>query len=398
MISLAGKNIVLGVTGGIAAYKTCELVRSLVKENAAVQVVMTTNASRFVTPLTLQTLSNRKVATDMFDLTTESEIGHIKIADEADIIVIAPATASFIGKIASGIADSLPATVILASKAPVILCPAMNVNMYSNGLVQENIKKLKDHGFQIMEPEEGNLACGWEGKGRLPDIELIKLIIKKTLTKQDFHGKKILVTAGPTREKIDPARFISNPSTGKMGYEIARAGWIRGAEVTLISGISQLPPPHGVKLITTENSKDMFEKTEHYFKEADILIKSAAVSDYTPKKNSSQKIKKSDNSLTLQLKRTKDILKSVAKNKNGQIVVGFAAETENLVENAIKKIQEKKLDLVVANEIGKENAGFGSDTNIAYLIDKNGKTEELPLMTKEELSHRILDKVAKLNI
>ncbi|MGH7885213.1 MAG: bifunctional phosphopantothenoylcysteine decarboxylase/phosphopantothenate--cysteine ligase CoaBC, partial [Thermodesulfobacteriota bacterium] len=232
MVSLTGKNIVLGITGGIAAYKSCELTRTLVKEEANVQVVMTKNASRFVTPLTLQTLSNNKVAADMFDLTTESEIGHIKIADSADLIIVAPATASFIGKIASGIADSLLATILLATKAPIIICPAMNVNMYSNSIVSENIKKLIKHGFRVIEPEEGSLACGWEGKGRLPSTENIVLEIKKELTQKDFANKKILVTAGATREHIDPARFISNPSSGKMGYEIAKASWLRGANTT----------------------------------------------------------------------------------------------------------------------------------------------------------------------
>ncbi len=397
MTLLSKKNIVLGITGGIAAYKSCELTRSLIKEEANVQVVMTRNASRFVTPLTLQTLSNNKVVSDMFDLTTESEIGHIKIADNADLIVVAPATASFIGKIASGIADSLLATIILATRAPIIICPAMNVNMYSNSIVKENINKLKDHGFIIMQPGEGNLACGWEGKGRLPETEKIISEIKKALTKQDFKNKKILVTAGPTREHIDPTRFISNPSSGKMGYEIAKAAWLRGAITTLISGQTTLELPYGVNIVRVRSAEQMFQKVHCNLKEADIIIKAAAVCDYKPIKKSKQKIKKSENDFTLKLERTEDILKSIGAKKTNQIVVGFAAETDNIVEGALKKIKDKNLDLIVANDITKEGAGFESDTNIACLIDRNENVEELPIMTKLDLANKILDKIAELS-
>lgn len=394
---LSKKNIVLGITGGIAAYKACDLTRSLIKEKANVQVVMTKNASRFVTPLTLQTLSNNKVATDMFDLTTESEIGHIKIADTADLIVVAPATASFIGKIASGIADSLLATVILATKAKTIIFPAMNVNMYSNSIVSENIQKLKDHGFIVMEPEEGNLACGWEGKGRLPHLEKILFEIRKAFTTQDFKDSNILVTAGPTREYIDPARFISNPSSGKMGYEIAKASWLRGANTTLISGQTSLENPYGVNTVRVKSADEMYSKVHCNLKNTDIIIKAAAVSDYTPVEKSEHKIKKSEDSFSLNLKRTEDILKSVGEKKNGQFIVGFAAESENIVENALKKIKNKNLDLIVANDITKEGSGFESNTNAACLIDRNKKVEELPMMSKFDLANKILDKIAELN-
>lgn len=394
---LFGINVVLGITGGIAAYKSCELTRSLIKEGATVQVVMTRNASKFVTPLTLQTLSNNKVAIDMFDLTTESEIGHIKIADNADIIIVAPASASFIGKIASGIADSLLATIILATKAKIIICPAMNVNMYSNSIVKENIQKLKDHGFIVMEPGEGDLACGWEGKGRLPETEKMLLEIKKAVTFQDFKDKNILVTSGPTREYIDPTRFISNPSSGKMGYEIAKASWLRGAKTTLICGQTNLSDLYGVNTIRVENSEQMFNKVHCNLKDTDIIIKAAAVSDYTPAEKSNIKIKKSDNDFSLKLKRTKDIIKSVGDEKKNQILVGFAAETDDIVKNALKKIKEKNLDLIVANDVTKTGAGFGSDTNIACIIDRNEKVEELPIMKKFDLANKILDKIKELS-
>lgn len=392
---LRGKNIVVGITGGISAYKSCELVRSLVKDGAEVRCAMTRNAERFITPLTLQTLSGNKVASNLFDLTSESEIGHIKIADEADVVVVAPASASFIGKIASGIADSLLATVILATKAPVIICPAMNSNMYSNSIVQENMEKLRRHGFTIVEPGEGDLACGWTGRGRLAEREVIALEVQKAVTPQDYAGENILVSAGATREHIDPVRFISNPSTGKMGYSIARAGWLRGARATLVSGYSSLPDPHGVEVVRVTDCDEMYERIHERFELANIVIKSAAVSDYSPCEKSEQKIKKSKKQLSIPLKKTRDILKSLGENKKGRILVGFAAETENLVNNSRKKLEEKNLDLVVANDVTAPQAGFGEDTNIAWLVDR-GKVEELPLMSKFELANRILDRIKEI--
>lgn len=393
---LRGKNVVVGITGGISAYKSCELVRSLVRDGAEVRCAMTRNAERFITPLTLQTLSGNKVASNLFDLTSESEIGHIKIADEADVVVVAPASASFIGKIASGIADSLLATVILATKAPVIICPAMNSNMYSNSIVQENMEKLRRHGFTIVEPGEGDLACGWTGRGRLAETDVIALEIQKAVTPQDYAGENILVSAGATREHIDPVRFISNPSTGKMGYSIARAGWLRGARATLVSGHSSLPDPHGVEVVRVTDCDDMYEKIHERFERAHIVIKSAAVSDYSPCERSEQKIKKSEKELSIPLKKTRDILKSLGEEKKDRILVGFAAETENLVNNSRKKLNEKNLDLIVANDVTAPQAGFGKDTNIAWLVDKE-RVEELPLMSKFELANRILDRIKEID-
>lgn len=392
---LRGKNIVVGITGGISAYKSCELVRSLVKDGAEVRCAMTRNAERFITPLTLQTLSGNKVASNLFDLTSESEIGHIKIADEADVVVVAPASASFIGKIASGIADSLLATVILATKAPVIICPAMNSNMYSNSIVQENMEKLRRHGFTIVEPGEGDLACGWTGRGRLAETEVISLEVRKAVTPQDYAGENMLVSAGATREHIDPVRFISNPSTGKMGYSIARAGWLRGARATLVSGYSSLPDPHGVEVVRVTDCDEMHEKIHERFERAHIVIKSAAVSDYSPCEKSEQKIKKSEKQLSIPLKKTRDILKSLGEEKKDRILVGFAAETENLVNNSRKKLEEKNLDLVVANDVTAPHSGFGEDTNIAWLVDRE-RVEELPLMSKFELANRILDRIKEI--
>ena len=395
MNSLRGKNVVVGITGGISAYKSCELVRSLVRDGAEVLCVMTKNATRFITPLTLQTLSGNKVASNLFDLTSESEIGHIKIADEADVVVVAPASASFIGKIASGIADSLLATVILATKAPVIICPAMNSNMYSNSIVQENMEKLRRHGFTIVEPGEGDLACGWTGRGRLAETDVIALEVQKAVTPQDYAGENILVSAGATREHIDPVRFISNPSTGKMGYSIARAGWLRGARATLVSGYSSLPDPHGVDVVRVTDCDEMYEKIHERFDSVDIVIKSAAVSDYSPCEKSEQKIKKSKKELSIPLKKTRDILKSLGEDKKNRILVGFAAETENLLDNSRKKLKEKNLDLVVANDVTASQAGFGEDTNVAWLVDRE-RVEELPLMSKFELANRILDRIKKI--
>ena len=396
MNSLSEKNIVIGITGGIAAYKSCEIIRSLTKKAAKVQVVMTKNAKQFVTPLTLQTLSGNKVVSDQFDLSFESEIGHIKIADEADLVVVVPATASFIGKTASGIADNIINTIILATNAPIIICPAMNVNMYNNTIVQENLKKLKKHGIKIIDPEEGDLACGWDGKGRLADIENIILEIEKLLTPQNLKEKKILVTAGATREYIDPARFISNPSTGKMGYAIAKAAWLRGAEVLLISGHSELEPPYGVKHLEVVNSQEMFEKVKKNKNNYDVIIKAAAVSDYTPVKTQKNKIKKSDKKLSIELKRTKDILLEIGKSKNGCFLVGFAAETENALENAKSKLKNKNADLIIANNILQKGSGFGTDTNQVQIVDKEGLVNKLPIMSKEEVGHKILDTIQNL--
>ncbi len=395
MSILKNKNIIVGVTGSIAAYKSCELVRNFIKKEAEVQVVMTRNASNFITPLTLQTLSGKRVAADAFDLEWESKIGHIHLADSSDLIVVAPASTSFIGKLANGITDNLLTTVIIASKAKVVICPAMNVNMYSNPLVSENIRKLKNAGYRIVEPYEGDLACGWEGKGRLADIEDISIEVERELSPKDFAGKKVLITAGATREFIDPVRFISNPSSGKMGYSIARAAWMRGGDVTLITGFAEIPAPYGVNTIKAENAEEMYKAVMANMKDQDVIIKAAAVSDYKTTDKKTNKIKKSEKSLTLELTKTKDILKEIGDIKNGTFLVGFAAESEKISENSKKKLKIKNLDLIVANNIKKKGAGFGSDTNIVSIISKNGKKIDLPLMAKEELGHEILNFVVK---
>lgn len=387
------KNIIVGVTGGIAAYKACDLVRQLVKGNASVQVVMTQNATEFVTPLTMQTLSGRRVALKTFDLAWEAEIGHISLADNADLIVIAPASASFIGKVASGIADSLLATVILAAKCPIIMCPAMNVNMYSNPAVQENLTKLRQRGLIIVEPGEGELACGWEGKGRLPETDDIVHEIEAALTPKDLIGEKVLVTAGATREYIDPVRFISNPSSGKMGYALAKEARMRGARVKLISGKTDLPPPYGVEIISAESASDMYEAVIKHLKWSTIVIKAAAVGDYTPQIKQNGKLKKDSGKKTIELKHTRDILKEVGGKKNGRIVIGFAAESEDLIKNAKDKLKRKKADMIVANNILEPGAGFEEDTNKAHLL-YGGSTEELPLMSKADLAQKVLDKIS----
>ncbi len=396
MSVIRGKKIILGITGGIAAYKSCELVRSLVKEGADVQVIMTQNAMEFVTPLTLQTLSGNRVATKTFDLGWESEIGHISLADSADLIVVAPATASFIGKIASGIADTLLTNVILATLSPVIICPAMNVNMYTNRIVQENLERLGNRGFIIVEPSEGSLACGWEGKGRLPEIPDIVQEIEKTLSPKDFRGERVLVTAGATREFIDSVRFISNPSSGKMGYSLAKEGLMRGADVVLVTGRTNLAPPYGAKVIDVVSAGDMYESVMEYLDWATIVIKAAAVGDYTPSEKINGKIKKDEDSMILNLKRTKDILKAVGEKKNGRMVIGFAAETDDLIGHAKEKLKRKNADLFIANDVSLPGAGFEAETNIVHFVYRDGKTEELPGAAKSEIARKIFDKILEL--
>jgi phosphopantothenoylcysteine decarboxylase/phosphopantothenate--cysteine ligase len=396
MNKIEGKKIILGVAGGIAAYKSCELVRRLVKEKADVQVVMTQNAMEFVTPLTMQTLSGRRVADKTFDLGWEAEVGHISLADSADLIVVAPATASFIGKIASGIADSLLSTVILAAKCPIIVCPAMNVNMYGNPAVQHNLEVLKGWGYSIVDPVEGELACGWEGKGRLPETEDIVDEIENSFTPKDMIGQKIIVTAGATREHIDPVRFISNPSTGKMGYALAREARMRGGEVILISGKTGLRPPGGVTLINVESSSDMYEAVMDHIKWSTVVIKAAAVGDYTPVNRQNGKIKKDSAKRTIELKRTRDILKEIGGKKNGRIIIGFAAESEDLIKHAKDKLKAKKADMIVANNILEPGAGFEEDTNIVHLLYGKGTLEELPLMSKSAVAQRVFDKISVL--
>jgi len=395
-MKLKGKNIVLGVTGGIAAYKAAELVRELVHEEAKVHVIMTKNAQAFITPLTLQTLSGNPVITELFSLIGEAKVGHVALADMAEIVVIAPATANIIGKIAAGIADDMLSTVIMATKAPILIAPAMNVHMWANPICQQNVAKLRSLGYYFVEPAVGELACGYEGKGRLAEIPDIIEEIKSLLSPQDFAGEKILVTAGPTAEPLDPVRFISNNSSGKMGFALARAALRRGAEVTLISGPTHLPAPKKSKFISVRTAQEMRQAVLENFSEANFLLMAAAVSDFRPKEMAEQKIKKTSLKLSLELEQNPDILAEVGQIKGTRVIVGFAAETEDLIKNAQKKLTEKNLDLIVANDLTMPGAGFAVDTNIVKILDRSGKVEELPLLTKEELADYLLDRLKSL--
>ena len=393
---LKGRKIVLGVTGGIAAYKAAELVRELVRSGAEVFVVMTRNAQAFITPLTFQTLSGHSVTTELFSLTEESEIGHIALADRAELLAIAPATANIIGKIAAGIADDILTTIVMAAKAPVLMAPAMNVHMWENPVCQENIRKLRSRGFHFIDPEAGDLACGYEGKGRLAEIPAIVEEIRSILSPKDLSGETLLVTAGPTEEPIDPVRFLSNRSSGKMGFAVARAARRRGAQVILVSGPSALPAPSGVKFIPVRTASEMREAVLGSLPGVSMLIMAAAVSDYRPKGTSPEKIKKSRAELTLPLELNPDILHEAGQRKEKRLLIGFAAETESLLANARKKLAEKNLDLIVANDVRLPGAGFQVDTNVVKLIDRSGKVEELPLMSKEDLADCVLDRVLLL--
>lgn len=390
---LTGKVIILGVTGGIAAYKSAELVRLLVKQGAAVHVIMTEAAREFVAPLTFQTLSMNPVHCDMFNLIEEQEIGHISLADRADLFIIAPATANVIGKLACGIADDLLTTTVMATRAPVLLAPAMNVNMYRNTIFQENMDRLRRHGYLFAEPAKGFLACGWEGEGRLQEPAVICEEAVVALSSKDLRGETVLVTAGPTREELDPIRYISNHSSGKMGYAIARAARRRGARVVLVSGPVCLEPPHGVETVQVTSAEEMREAALKAFNNATVVIKAAAVADYRPESRAEAKIKKKDTALQLQLVKNPDILAEMGQAKGDRCVVGFAAETAGLVENAVKKLAEKKLDMVIANDVSREGAGFGVDTNIVKILSSDGSAEDLPLMSKEKLADVILDRV-----
>ncbi|MBN1829122.1 MAG: bifunctional phosphopantothenoylcysteine decarboxylase/phosphopantothenate--cysteine ligase CoaBC [Deltaproteobacteria bacterium] len=393
---LQGKQILLGVTGGIAAYKAALLTRELMKEGAVVKVAMTENATRFIAPLTFQTLTASAVAVDTFSAPEEWEIGHISLAEWARLMVIAPATANFIGKIAGGIADDLLTTCIMAAQAPVLVCPAMNTNMYRNRIVQDNIHRLTEYGYSVMEPDAGELACGAEGPGRLPTVEGIIEEAASILTEKDLRGHCIIVTAGPTREALDPVRFISNHSSGKMGYALALMARRRGARVILISGPTDLAAPRGLTFIPVSTAMEMKDCVMENLKEATIIIKAAAVADYRPLFSASQKIKKQDGTLSLELVRNPDIISEIAELKGNRIVVGFAMETENLVENAERKLKAKGMDLIVANDLNMAGAGFRTDTNIVKIIDSAGTITALPLMDKRDVADRILSRAREL--
>jgi len=394
---LKGKCILLGVTGGIAAYKAVEILRGLVKEGADVWTIMTRAAQEFITPLTFQVLSGHHVRTELFSPIRGGEVEHIALAERAHVAVVAPATANILAKMAHGIADDLLSTTLLALRCPVVVCPAMNVNMYRHPTVQENLTLLRRRGVHVVEPEEGELACGWEGKGRLAAPEIVVERLREVLAPKDLTEEHVLVTAGPTREPLDPVRFLSNPSSGKMGFALARAARLRGARVTLVSGPTGLRPPEGVRFVSVTTAEEMFKAVLETFPEATVVVKAAAVADFRPKTRIPQKIKKGDSErFVLELERTPDILLELGRKKGERILVGFAAETRDVVKSAREKLQRKNLDLIVANDLTREGAGFGVDTNEVILVHRNGAEEALPRLTKAEVAWIILDRIASL--
>ena len=391
---LANKTIVLGITGSIAAYKAADIASKLTRAGASVEVVMTDSATRFVAPLTLRSITGRPVVTDMFELASEFSIEHIALAEVADVVVIAPATANIIAKLSAGIADDMLACTVLATKAPIILAPAMNVNMFENPITQENLSKLKARGFTIVDPACGRLASGKIGLGRLAEVDEIIATINQVLGRSgDIAGKRIVVTAGGTQEPIDPVRHIGNRSSGKMGYAVAEAARDRGAVVSLITAPTSLPQPAGIEVVRVRTAAGMKEAVAEAVAQADVLIMAAAVADYQPQSVAEAKIKKDSPSLTLELIRTPDILAEV---KGNFIRVGFAAESEDIVANAKQKLEKKQLDIIVANDITDADSGFGADTNKVILISRDGKVETLPLLSKREVADKILDRVVGL--
>jgi phosphopantothenoylcysteine decarboxylase/phosphopantothenate--cysteine ligase len=394
---LRGKEIVLGVTGGIAAYKAAEFVRLLVKEEAHVHVVMTKNGQEFITPLTFQTLSGNPVITGLFTLVEDEKIGHIALADLASLIVILPATANIIGKIANGIADDFLSTMVMATKAPVLFVPSMNVNMWENKVLQNNVQRLLGAGYFFMEPGEGELACHWYGKGRLAELSEVMEKIEDLLSPKDLKGEKILITGGPTQEAIDPVRYITNHSSGKMGYALAKVARRRGAEVILVTGPTFLPiPRRDIEVLSIRTAEEMRQAVLSHMDGCSVVIKAAAVSDYRPRQVSQKKLKKANSFTSLELEKTKDILKEIGEKKGDRILVGFAAETDDLVANARKKMVEKNLDFIVVNDVTKPGAGFGLDTNQVKILYPSGEVKDIPLMSKDEVSQIILDDVIKI--
>ncbi|MBV8357241.1 MAG: bifunctional phosphopantothenoylcysteine decarboxylase/phosphopantothenate--cysteine ligase CoaBC [Deltaproteobacteria bacterium] len=390
---LTDKAIVVGISGGIAAYKAAELVRLLTAAGARVRVVMTRNAQEFITPLTLQTLSMNPVATETFSLTQESEIGHIRLADTADAIVIAPATADIIAKAAHGLADDLLTTVLLAARCPIAFAPAMNVHMYEHPAVIENLGRLRARGIKIVEPAAGALACGYEGKGRLPEPAFVVEELTQMLSRHDLRDERILITAGPTQEAIDPVRFVSNRSTGKMGFAIAQAAWRRAAAVRLVAGPSALPTPYGVERIDAVSAAELLDATAHNFPWCSALVMAAAVADFRPAKPAPQKLKKNPQGMVLELAAIADELPRLAAQKGDRVVIGFAAETEDLEVNAADKLQRKRLDFIVANDVSRPDAGFAVDTNIVTIVGADGSRQTTPKLSKEDVGDVILDRL-----
>ncbi|HUV05673.1 MAG TPA: bifunctional phosphopantothenoylcysteine decarboxylase/phosphopantothenate--cysteine ligase CoaBC [Armatimonadota bacterium] len=395
-MTLSGKTIVLGVTGGIAAYKAVEICSTLVQSGACVYVVMTEHATQFVGPVTFRALTENQVITGLWDEPHEYEIAHVSLSDKADLFLIAPATANILGKIASGVADDMLSTMVMATRAPVVLAPAMNCKMWENPIVRANVERLESLGYAFVGPEVGRLACGEEGVGRLAATErIVQAVIECLERKHDLDGVPILVTAGPTQEPIDPVRFIANRSSGKMGYAIAGAAAERGAKVVLVSGPTSLPAPSSANLIRVQTAAEMLQAVLKRLADVRVVIGAAAVADYAPRSPGKGKMKKSDAGLTLELMPTKDIMAEVGRRKEGRVLVGFAAETQNLVENAKAKLHAKNLDLIVANDVSKPGIGFGADFNEVTIVDKSGGVEQLPRLPKIQIAHQILDSVKK---
>ena len=392
---LTGKTAVLGVTGSIAAYKAAGLASALKKLNCDVHVIMTKNACEIITPLTFERLTGNKCVVETFDRVNAFDVEHISLAQKADIFMIAPATANILGKVANGIADDMLSTTISATRAPVYFAPAMNTNMYLNPIVQDNMKKLEHYGYHIIQAASGRLACGDVGIGKMPEPEvLLQYIIKEIAFEKDLAGKRVIVTAGATCEDIDPVRYITNRSTGKMGIAIAKAAMLRGAEVTLVKAKTDIAPPMFVDAVDVRSAEDMFNAVTERFDSCDIVIKAAAVADYTPQTVADEKIKKSDGEMSIPLSRTKDILKYLGEHKKHQFICGFSMETENMLENSRKKLDKKNADMIAANSLRTAGAGFGTDTNVLTLITRDSESE-LPIMSKDEAAHRLLDMIVK---
>lgn len=391
---LKGKTVILGVTGSVAAYKAAGLASRLVKQQADVHVIMTKNALNFINPITFESLTAHKCLVDTFDRNFEFSVEHVALAKQADLVLVAPATANVIGKLAGGIADDMLTTTVMACSCPKLVSPAMNTHMFENPILQDNLRKLETYGYTVIEPADGRLACGDIGTGKMPEPEiLLEYVLKEIACRKDLAGKKVLVTAGPTQESIDPVRYLTNHSSGKMGYAIARICSFRGADVTLVSGRTNLPRPLFVKTVEITTAREMYEAAAEAFPEQDIVIKAAAVADYRPRKVSSEKVKKSDESFVLEMERTDDILKYLGEQKRSdQFLCGFSMETEHMLRNSRAKLAKKNLDMIVANNLKVPGAGFAGDTNVVTLITKDEETE-LPLLSKEETAVRILDKI-----
>ena len=394
---LKGKTVVLGVTGSIAAYKIANVASMLVKLHADVHVIMTENACQFITPVTFETLTGNKCMVDTFDRNFQFHVAHISIAKKADVLLVAPASANVIGKLANGIADDMLTTTAMACTCQKIVAPAMNTNMYHNPILQDNLKKLEGYGFTVIAPEKGLLACRDIGDGKMPSEDvLVGHILREIAHEKDLAGMKVIVTAGPTQESVDPVRYITNHSTGKMGYELAKAAMLRGAEVTLVSGVTNLEPPMFVDYVQVKSAGDMFEAMKSRFLDNDIIIKAAAVADYKPKSYSDEKTKKKDGEMSIELDRTQDILKYLGEHRReGQFYCGFSMETQNMLENSRVKLDKKNIDMVVANNLKIAGSGFGTDTNVVTMISKEEEIQ-LELLSKAEVAHKILDEILKL--